>query len=314
MNSIARYSILLMFTMFMNCPARFHNQPYDSMPPLHSSTMFGNKEQISTLLQQGADINERDSIGWTPLFYAYISSDRDFHVAKILLEHGALTNLRDNDGDPLLHLAVKNGNTAALSLLLNQEIDITVTNAYKQTALHTLSYAYMDYERDVVDKANLLHARGIDVNQRDTNGATALHYAVMGSPDLFDWLLRNGAQPYLSDNTGWNILHYAAASGVLEQNFACYGISSTLDFNTLINQQDNAGNTPLHIAIGKAYPKNKFLAIIDQYSLPSIQWLLDNGADVTIRNNEGFTPIDLAKQKNDDFMLSLLVPTQQNEK
>lgn len=57
-----------------------------------------------------------------------------------------------------------------------------------------------------------------------------------------------------------------------------------------INAKDNAGNTPLHLAVKSAdhFPSTR-----------SIKELLIKGASRTLRDNKGRKPIDMVKDLND---------------
>lgn len=289
--------------------ADFHTLKPDwsSLHPLHYFAAIGNNTEIKTcIFHHTYAINEKDEIGWTPLFYAFRWDNMD--AAQMLLENGAQINICDNDGDPLLNMVVRYGSTNGFSCLLHAGVDTTQTNKNKWTPLHQLSLAD---NTDIIAKANLLNAYNIDLNQRDTFGATALHYAAMGNPTLFNWLLINGGQVYLTDNNGWNILHYAAASGSLDRDFLSDVLLNNINLKILINQQDMYGNTPFHIAalskdiLCSTYFNGRPLYIIRTDPWSSGIWLLQHAADKTICNNDGLTVTDLAKQEGNNIITFL---------
>jgi Ankyrin repeat len=71
------------------------------------------------------------------------------------------------------------------------------------------------------------------------------------------------------------------------------------------NYQDYFGQTPLHYIIGKLkpnLPKDKRQQLINV-----IDWLIESGADLNLTNNEGKTPLSLAKEARiSDELLSIL--------
>jgi Ankyrin repeats (3 copies) len=66
--------------------------------------------------------------------------------------------------------------------------------------------------RDVI--VQILLEEGIEIDERDSNGLTALHHAVRHRHEtVLQLLLQNGADANACDNRGWTPIHQAAASG-----------------------------------------------------------------------------------------------------
>lgn len=63
----------------------------------------------------------------------------------------------------------------------------------------------------------------------------------------------------------------------------------------LLNQQNDDGDTPLHLAV--QYPANKDI----------LSRLLEQGARLDIKNNEGYTPIHIAHQQSDASIIQHLI-------
>jgi len=77
------------------------------------------------------------------------------------------------------------------------------------------------------------------------------------------------------DADGWTLLHHAANEGRKEV------VAFLLDHDAGVNMVTNLGDTALHFAAAKNY-------------CPSVRILLAKGADATIKNRDGKSPLDVA--------------------
>ncbi|MCX6774388.1 MAG: ankyrin repeat domain-containing protein [Candidatus Micrarchaeota archaeon] len=113
---------------------------------------------------------------------------------------------------------------------------------------------------------------GADVNARDKDGQTPLHYAARhGTPEVCAILLGNGADVDAKDNAGTTTLMNASDMG----NTILCGILLSLDAK--VNETDNEGNTPLHRAAWAGH-------------LDTCLLLIEKGADITQKDNKGWNP------------------------
>lgn len=147
----------------------------------------------------------------------------------------------------------------------------------KWSPLHTLALSGQIHSMDK------LLANGLDIDNVDKDGLTALHRAIIGKKEaVISHLLRKGANPHVRDRDGATPLHYAVQVGAMQT------VKLLIKYNVDINAADNEGWTPLHIAIQS---RNRIIA----------KRLLVNGADKTRRNQDGKTPLDLSLCYGKDF-------------
>lgn len=131
------------------------------------------------------------------------------HTVRILLENGADINAKDSNGSLVLHWAAMNSSSAPIQILLLQEnVDINARNNNKETALHC---AAMNGHLEVIGE---LCKKGIDVMARDRDGWTALDWAAIeGHDNTLSMLLAYCKDPSQEDNNGRTALHHAAEEG-----------------------------------------------------------------------------------------------------
>ena len=95
-----------------------HHAGFPSLIAALSSDRADKNGVLKLLLENGADVGQRDVNDWTPLHYAVV--ERDLEAVKILLAHGADPDLRtciDHYISPIED-AENLGFTAAVELML----------------------------------------------------------------------------------------------------------------------------------------------------------------------------------------------------
>lgn len=77
----------------------------------------GRLETIKVLLENGADTNIKDNEGKTALIYA-VKDKYNLEKVKLLIKYGAGINIRDNNGNTALSIAKEFSNTKIVKLLI----------------------------------------------------------------------------------------------------------------------------------------------------------------------------------------------------
>lgn len=84
--------------------------------PIYHAIKCGNADVALTLARAGGDINIPEFLGWNPLMCAV--SDQRVKLATDLLLAGSDVNVRNEEGDSALDMAVKAGNLSMIKVLL----------------------------------------------------------------------------------------------------------------------------------------------------------------------------------------------------
>jgi hypothetical protein len=142
-------------------------------------------------------------------------------------------------GRTQLHHCAINGLTTSVKRLLSiRNINVNVKDVDGWTPLHWTT------RNGHVEIARLLLQNGAVVNARSHGGNTPLNWAaVYGHIDILHLLVENGADLEAQDNNGWRALHFAAIRGHLP--FIQELISR---YHVDINARRNDGRTALLIA------------------------------------------------------------------
>jgi ankyrin repeat protein len=237
--------------------------------PLSEAATQGNAPMIEALLKAGADPKTLTTAdGETVLMTAARAGNVD--AVKILLEHGADVNARENyKGQTALMWAAGERHPDVVKLLLAHGADWKVRSFDRPTKLPKLSAAssvspmarggftaflFTAREGDI-ESAKAMLDGGVDINQTDVDGATALVVSIMNKKYTFaKFLLDRGANPNLADDKGRAAL-YAAVDMRNE------------DYSTLPNRKEDdpmpsleivkallASGANLNMALSKALP------------------------------------------------------------
>lgn len=264
--------------------------------PLHSAACYGALSAARFLLERGADPDTKDERGDTPLHLASIFSHDD--MIELLLRHEAGVNQQNTEGQAPLILASLYGNAPSIRSLLAGGADINLKDADGSTPLH-IAALYQNHENLA---AILEEAPEIDaVNSAgDTPLLTAVRRPENGQAvELF---LQHGADTDALDRTGKNALLTASASN--QKDYIKVLVSAGID----INSQDGEGNTALHYPLNNVLRNRAYLPL----STELVTVLLEEGADPRIKNKDGRSPLDLAREIGEDELIDLLSGVRQS--
>ncbi|KAJ8544764.1 hypothetical protein K7X08_017347 [Anisodus acutangulus] len=163
-------------------------------------------------------------------------------------------------------------------ILLNKRFpDLVPATSAKWQPLHTLAASGEFY----LLTSLLKHV--IDINVPDKDGLTAIHKAILGKKQaIFNFLLRESANPLIRDKDGATLMHYAVRTASTQM------IKILLLYNVDINLQDHDGWTPLHLAV-------------QSRRTDIVRLLLIKGADKALKNRDGLTPLDICLHSGRDI-------------
>ena len=91
------------------------NDNYHKRTALHYASQWGHADVVLFLIRRGANVNQRDSSGMTPLHFA-----KTVKMAEILLNNRAKITAKDNEGNTPLYFAMPREETKLALFLTNR--------------------------------------------------------------------------------------------------------------------------------------------------------------------------------------------------
>ncbi len=171
--------------------------------PLHFAAYSGN-EVVELLIANGADVNAKNQADATPLDKA-IEKNRDDTVS-LLRKHGGKATKESKPAEPVsetvkpepptakapdisIHDAAKGGNIEAVKQYLNDGADVELKCV--NCGGTVLGHAAINGHKEL---AELLIAKGADVNTKNKDSTTPLHQASLGGrKEVAELLIAKGA-------------------------------------------------------------------------------------------------------------------------
>ena len=125
-----------------------------------ASGLIGDREIVELLLENGANPNQQDRHGSTPLHFAAASNQET--LARLLIAKRADPDAKDEQGATPLHVCVQYGHDLSLCrLLLDAGADVNARDQWKDTPLHLAA------EHGSEEVVSLLIAQGADLRAKN---------------------------------------------------------------------------------------------------------------------------------------------------
>ena len=275
-------------------------------PPLAFAIWLweGREGNVKALLDAGADVGVKDDNGLTALYWAAFDSSKD--ALGLILANGNYANT--------IHLAACRGDLSRVKTLIEEGTDVNARDEFGCTPLH---WAVLAESPDVAD---FLIAKGADINAKDTRNLSPL-MAARGL-SVVELLVSKGVDIQGQDTLqGWTKLHMVCSEG--DKDAAEFLIRNGAD----VNLRDKRGATPLWIAASRGHREIVELLIEKGADINAsdgrreatplliaarsghadvVELLIAKGADVNVPDNQGLTPLAMAKQGKHTEVVNVL--------
>ncbi len=268
--------------------------------PIYLAAENGSRALIERLTDAGVDPETALPGGETALMTAARAGNPD--AVRVLLVRGANPNAREGwRGQTALMWAAAENNADVIRELVRAGADVTATST--SGSLTPLLFAVRGGH---LDATRALLEAGAEVNERLSDGMSALVLAVFNAHyELAAILLEHGADPNAAEQ-GWTALHQVAWSRRPNRGFNLPGAVATgdvdslelvrtlvargADVNARMTREPRDGNRNMLNRIGST----AFLMAAKSADVPLMRQLLDLGADPSLTNEDGSSALMVA--------------------
>ncbi|XP_076085072.1 E3 ubiquitin-protein ligase MIB2-like isoform X1 [Mytilus galloprovincialis] len=301
------------------------NTKIEGKTALQLACYEGYYDIVEFLVKNKADVNIKDSEGDPALHYA--AYGKESKILQVLLDNKATVNAVNAKKQSALHIAVNKGQPNCCKVLVDKGCDPNLKDDDNDTAMHD-AISQKDTPKDILKyvlgskmaKFTTENSRGFNVlhwavlkdnknsvemiigndrtcvNSKMKDGSTAMHIAAVNDRVEIASILQSkgNADINISDSTERTPLILAVSQGKKKT------MELLITVGCDVNAQDSSGNTALHVAqvknnLGKAVALDK--AASSSQDTAIICLLLESGANIEIKNNEGKTPLDFANDE-----------------
>ena len=180
--------------------------------------------------------------------------------------------------------AIKNGDFKKFKELVSEDSDISARDV-------ALSVAAFEGHLDLVEY--LVEELGANVNALDFDGSPPLH--CIEDLDVINYLVENGADVHIRDDEGYSTIKYAVLSSNIDV------IRCLVKNGANIKEKDEDEDSLLHTAACCGHVE-VVKCLVEEYCL-----------EIEDLNFDGQTPLDLAREKEQEEVIEYLESKMNNE-
>ncbi|MCT7546124.1 ankyrin repeat domain-containing protein [Aliarcobacter cryaerophilus] len=343
-NHIELVKVLIKAKANLNEKATYYDdeEGFSGFTPLYDSIFKNNWEIAKLLIEAGADVNikRETDLKYTPLLLISAITEPSIDIFNMLIKAGADINAKDKKSWTPLHWASGNNHIELVKVLIKAKANLNEKATYSndEEGFFGITPLYASITLNNWEIAKLLIEAGADVNlgiETDLKYTPLLLITSQKEPslDIFNMLIKAGADINAKDKNSWTPLHWASRKNHIE--LVKVLIKAGADINEKATYYDDeegfSGITPLYASITlnnweiakllieagadvnlgiETDLKYTPLLLITSQKEPSLDifnMLIKAGADINAIDKDSWTPLHYAVKNNHIEIVNLLI-------
>lgn len=311
----------------------------NNSPMLIASVLKEGAPLVRAMIEAGADVNQANVMGVTPLHFACLNPDIDTDIPQLLVNAGARVNTKTVKGETPLMMAACTGKEKAVRVLLEKKADvndvcygqgIAYIGCTQVDSSFTIPYDALKVAccKNFGNLVSLLIEAGADANAE--YAGTPILFNYLKDPTMVRLFLKHEYRLENTNKQGMTAL--LATVGLEIWESAELLIKAGADVNVA---EPEYGFTPLMLAafhnmtdlqklilkrgcdINAVAPQSKNVTALHlaafQGHLKSVEILLNAGANAYMQTDDGLLAVDLARDRGHDGVAAFIAQYLQNK-
>ena len=257
-----------------------------SDPALVQAVRYGAFDIAVSLIEFGADVNESNLQGTSPLMYAVRLKNTDF--VRLLLSKGAQVNHSNRSDETALMLAVSKGALEIAKTLIQAGASLEHRDAAGRNLL--MRALWDDTPATRLAMLRLLLQHKVDVNGLSDSNSSPLMVAAQNQlSEEVELLLAAGADPNVANTYGYTALSQAVSRDDKRS------VQNIIRAGANVNARDVVGRTA-------------FMNAVHQGHMSVIDTLLNSNIDLDVQDKKGHTAFSLVTYMDSIELVDKLLP------
>ena len=291
---VPNLSNLKMVDYFISKGLKLNNTDNVGNGVFNYTAQKGNKKMLEILIKKGLAYKTLNKNGGNAMLFATKGSRSGYNSLsffKYLENLGIKPNIVNNDGKtPLHNLAYSNKDLASINYFIKKGVQINQADKNGNTALINAS------SRNSLDIIKLFVSKTTNINHVNKEGLSALTKAIRNNSKIVDFLLNNGANATIIDAKGNHLGYYL---------FNTFSTKNLKEFQNKLEQLKAKG---LNVSKPQKNGATLYHLAVKKQSLPMLKYIKKYNIDIDAKNSQGLTALQKAVMtaKNDAIIKYLI--------